>query len=60
MPGKKKYPKPAKIGEIPMVIIDGELWGLEVSLLSTEEQADLKHESDKEVKVDAAETNKAN
>jgi len=53
MPGKKKYPKPTKIGEIPMVIIDGELWGLEVSLLSTEEQADLKHESDKEVKVDA-------
>ena len=43
-PRKGKYPKPTKIGEIPMVIIDGELWGLEVSLLSTEEQADLKLE----------------
>jgi len=45
---KKQYPKPTKIGEIPMAIIEGELWGLEVSFLSAEEEADLKKESDKD------------
>ena len=41
----KKYPKPKVIAEIPMVVIDGETWGLEVSELSEEEQADLKRET---------------
>ena len=39
---KKKYPKPRKIMDIPMVVIDGEVWGFEVSELSPEEQSDLK------------------
>ncbi len=44
----KKYLKPTKIGEIPMVVIDGEVWGLEVSVLSEEEQKDLKSAKQKE------------
>jgi hypothetical protein len=39
---EKKYPKPKKIMDIPMVIISGEVWGFEVSELSQEEQNDLK------------------
>jgi len=35
--GKKKYPKPQKICEIPLIIIGEEVWGVEVSELSEEE-----------------------
>jgi len=35
---KKKYPKPTVIGEIPLIEIDGEVYGIEVSVLSDEEQ----------------------
>jgi len=47
---KQKFPKPEVIGEIPMVVIDGETWGFEVSVLSKEEQESLKQENkDEEV-----------
>ncbi len=44
---KKKYSKPRLIGVIPMIEIEGEVWGFEVSELSEEEKADLKAEHDK-------------
>ena len=43
---KKKYPKPQVIGFLPMVQDGNEIWGIEISQLSDEEQADLK-KSDK-------------
>ena len=45
----RKYPKPKVIANIPMVMIDGELWGIEISQLSDEESADLKKEPKQEV-----------
>jgi hypothetical protein len=39
---KQKFPKPTKIGEMPMIEINGEIWGLEISLLSDEESKYLK------------------
>ncbi len=44
---KKKYPKPTVIAEIPMYKIGDDVYGLEVSILSEEEQADLKKENAK-------------
>jgi hypothetical protein len=38
----KKYPKPQVIGFMPMVQDGNEIWGIEISELSEEEQADLK------------------
>ena len=39
---KRKFPKPKVIFEIPIVEIDGETWGIEVSKLSEEETIYLK------------------
>lgn len=44
---KGKFPKPKVIAEIPMVVINGEVWGLEVSELSKEEQESLKQQGGK-------------
>ena len=41
---KQKFPKPEVIGEIPMVVIGGEVWGFEVSVLSKEEREAIKQE----------------
>ena len=41
---QQKFPKPQVIGEIPIVRIDGEVWGLVVSIMSKEEQEFLEKE----------------
>lgn len=47
---KNKFPKPKVITEIPMVVIDGEVYGLEVSELSQEEQDYLKKQKEESKK----------
>ena len=42
MTKNKKYPKPQVIGFMPIVKDGAELWGIEISILSPKEQADLK------------------
>jgi hypothetical protein len=52
---KKKYPKPQVIAEMPIYKIGNDVYGFEISVLSEEEQADLKklkakQEANKEAK----------
>ncbi|MFA6270764.1 MAG: hypothetical protein WC657_06190 [Candidatus Paceibacterota bacterium] len=38
----KRFPKPIKVLEIPVSVIDGEVWGMEVSILSDAERDYIK------------------